>query len=139
MSCTHNTELIRILDIQPSSTEMPLKSLAQARSIERPSKVSKSTSRNGLKNELYQSITFHQHSIPVLISAPLLRQRGLGQVDLARLYRDQSGQLLEVAEVKSSLAGVQSTLKGQKLRIFGAARFVGSILNSRIKITNIVG
>ena len=139
MSCTHNMELSLILDIQPSSTEMPLKSLAQARSIERPLKVSKSTSSNGLQNELYRSIAFHQHSIPVLISAPLLRQRGLGQVDLARLYRDQSGQLLEVAEVKSSLVGVQSTLRGQKLRIFGAARFVGSILNSRIKITNIVG
>jgi hypothetical protein len=101
--------------------------------------VSKSTFSPGLQSELDHSFTFHHQSIPVLVSAQLLRHRELGQIDLAKLCRDQQGWLLEVAEVKSSIVGAHSSLKGQKVRIFRAASFLGAILSARVKVTDIVG
>jgi hypothetical protein len=114
--------------------------MAQPRVTERPLKASKSLLQiNGYSLEVFHSISFHSNSIPVLVSAQVLRSRNLGQVDLARIYRDHEGQFIELTEVKSSQIGLHLSQFQQKNRLAGAGKFISGVLGLRIKLTSLVG
>jgi len=82
---------------------------------------------SGLKKEIQHSLTFHQEGIPLLISEQLLRSRNLGQLDLVRMRKISTGWILEIAEVKSSVVGIEMIQRGQKFRLFGAQKFISSL------------
>jgi uncharacterized phosphosugar-binding protein len=114
--------------------------MAQLRVTERPLKASKSLLQTkGYSLEVFHSIPFHTNSIPVLVSAQVLRSRNLGQVDLARISRDHEGQFVEITEVKSSQIGFHSSQFKQKNRLVGAGKFISGVLGLRIKLTSLVG
>jgi len=71
--------------------------LAQLSGIEKPLKELKNFSK-GQKREREASAFVHSEGVAILIDAHLLRERGLGQIDLCRFYRDQ----IELFEVKSN-------------------------------------
>lgn len=57
----------------------------------------------------------------------------MGQIDLARLRKDQEDWLIEVAEVKNSDIGAEMILRGQRSRIFQAVKFLSGIFGHRSK------
>lgn len=57
----------------------------------------------------------------------------MGQIDLARLKKDRSGWLIEIAEVKSSDMGAESMLRGQRSRLFSSIKFLSGIFGHRSK------
>ena len=101
----------------------------------------KNSSHNrGESLEIFHSAKFHSTpSIPILISPALLRLRNLGQLDLVKMYKDKYGWIIEIGEVKSSLLGIASAQKGQKLRVLGSGRFISGLLSARLKFTALVG
>jgi hypothetical protein len=74
-----------------------------------------------------------------LISPALLRIRNLGQLDLVKISKDKYGRIIEIGEVKSSLLGIESAQKGQKLRLLASGRFISGLLGARLKFTTLVG
>lgn len=94
---------------------------------------------SGIELEKFHSLKFHCEGIPLLVSAPLLRLRNLGQVDLARLVKDKEGWLIELAEVKSSEVGEEAMMKFQKKRLFAAQNFLSGIFGHRSKLIRLVG
>lgn len=133
MNSIHNMDLNHITDIPPRRTVKPLKNSGLASSIEKPSKVLKSSSL-GIKSEIFCSIEFHEVGIPMLVSSVLLRLRDLGQIDLARLKKDQLDWVLEIAEVKSSEMGKLQMEKNQKIRLMHTQKFLSSLLGHRTKL-----
>jgi hypothetical protein len=100
-------------------------------SIEKPSRVLKNSS--GLDKEIQASVLFHSVGMPILVSGQLLRARDMGQIDLARLRKDDSGWLIEVQEVKSSTVGEEMLLRGQRNRLISSMNFLSGIFGARIK------
>lgn len=88
----------------------------------------------GIKSEIFCSIEFHEVGIPLLVSSVLLRLRDLGQIDLARLKKDQLDWVLEIAEVKSSEMGKLQMEKNQKIRLMHTQKFLSSLLGHRTKL-----
>jgi hypothetical protein len=88
----------------------------------------------GLETEKLFSKSFHSFGIPILVSAKLLRQRQLGQLDLVRLKKDLGGWMLEVGEVKSSMIGLESMERSQKKRISAAQNFLSGIFSARTRL-----
>lgn len=99
----------------------------------------KKSSPQGLRLEAEKSIVFHQNSIPVLISAALLRSRQLGQLDLVKVVKNKQGMKLEVAEVKSSQVGTEATLRNQRRRLMASSSFLASLFGLPVKFTDLVG
>lgn len=97
-----------------------------------------SKSSSGLLNEIEHSVSFHAEGVPLLVSPSLLRQRFLGQIDLARLRKDRAGWLVEIAEVKSSETGTEKMLQGQRRRLFGAQKFLSGLFGSRSKLISLI-
>lgn len=65
--------------------------------------------------------------------------RGLGQVDVARLVKDQDGWLIELIEVKSSLLGQAYLGQAQKIRLNRSGEFLGSLFGHRVRLIKKVG
>jgi hypothetical protein len=79
------------------------------------------------------SCDFHREGMALLVSPQLLRERQLGQIDLARLRKDSQGWIIEVAEVKSSEIGLEMILRGQRSRLFSSIKFLSGIFGHRSK------
>ena len=75
--------------------------------------------------------------MPLLISPLILRERGLGQIDLAR-FTKKSEMIIELMEIKSSMLGA-SAMRGQRGRIRDSAMFLGNIFGKPIKFIVQVG
>lgn len=94
---------------------------------------------SGLNNELSQSKTYHQEGIPLLVSPLLLRKRELGQIDLARVTKDRTGNwLIEIGEVKSSEIGVEMMVRSQRKRLFSAQIFLSGLFGHRSKLIRLI-
>lgn len=106
--------------------------MAHALSTERVLRALRNTS--GLKNEIHFSKTFHSQGSPLLVSPLILRFRDLGQIDLARLRKDKTDWILEIVEVKSSRVGQELLLRGQKIRLLNAQKFLSGIFGVRSKL-----
>lgn len=89
---------------------------------------------NGLELEKQFSSEFHRAGVILLVSPTLLRSRDLGQIDLARLIRDQAGWLIEIGEVKSSAQGLEQMERSQKKRLFSSQRFLSGIFGHRSRL-----
>lgn len=137
MSFIHNTDSIHTSGIQQKSTVSQSRSMARVPFTGRRSKALRNTS--GLKRELQSSKSFHAEGLPLLVSSLLLRERLMGQIDLARLQKDKEGWVIEVAEVKSSDLGAQAIIRGQRSRIFHAIKFLSGIFGHRSKFILLSG
>jgi hypothetical protein len=93
---------------------------------------------SGLRTELFHSKTFHSEGLPLLISPQLLRERDLGQIDLARLLKKENW-VIEIAEVKSSAMGFEAFQRGQRKRIILAGNFFSGILGYPVRFIRLVG
>lgn len=62
--------------------------------------------------------------MPLLVSPALLRERGLGQIDIARLKKHNANWKIEITEVKSSKLGEDVYLRKQQYRIKTALTFL---------------
>lgn len=62
----------------------------------------------------------------------------MGQIDLARMLKDQSGWMIEIAEVKSSSVGEEKLLRGQRYRLFMAQRFLSAIFGHPSKLLSLI-
>jgi hypothetical protein len=87
----------------------------------------------GLKNELKSSLRFHQTGLPLLVSPVVLRSRGLGQIDLARLIKRDHQWVVELAEVKSSQLGKEVMLLNQKQRLWGSGNFLSALFGAEVR------
>jgi hypothetical protein len=85
------------------------------------------------------SKTFHHVGIPLLISGQLLRERQLGQVDLARIYKMSGEWVVDVAEVKSSDIGAEMLSRDQGRRLSNSVKFIGGLLGYKTKLIKLVG
>ncbi len=88
----------------------------------------KNTANNYVKGESFEkevSKRFHRDSTPVLVSSKVLRQFGMGQVDLARIKNG----ILEIAEVKYS----QRLGARQAKRLLASADYIGKVLGLSVK------
>lgn len=83
-------------------------------------------------------MSFHQQGIPLLVSAKLLRERGLGQIDLARVEKKEQRFLIHVGEVKSSRMGEAALLKTQRRRILNSLQFLCQTLGHSGKMSVLV-
>src|SRR5690606_26034357 len=126
MSSIHNTALIHTSVTPPNSTGKRSRSSVHLRSTEKPSKALKNLSP--LKKEEWHSKKIHQIGIPLLASSKLLRERGLGQIDLARLEKMKNGFLIHLFEVKSSEVGEVMLLRGQRARLLASLQFLSQVL-----------
>lgn len=63
----------------------------------------------------------------------------MGQIDLARLSKDRTGWLIEVAEVKSSEVGKEAVIFGQRSRLFSSVKFLSGIFGHRSKFVLLTG
>lgn len=102
---------------------------------EKPSKGLRNSS--GLKQEISISKNFHGEGIPLLISPLLLRNRNLGQIDVARMKKDNGGWLLEIAEVKSSEMGIAQMELFQKKRLYSSQHFLAGLFGCRTKLISL--
>jgi hypothetical protein len=68
----------------------------------------------------------------------LLRERDLGQIDLARLMKKEHW-VIEIAEVKSSAMGFESFERGQRKRIILAGNFFSGIFGHSVRFIRLVG
>jgi hypothetical protein len=76
---------------------------------------------------LNASETFHRLGVPLLVSSQILRNRNLGQIDLARLLKKNDLWKIEIGEVKSSIMGEYQMQKSQKFRLYSSQNFLSSI------------
>lgn len=91
----------------------------------------------GLALEQKISQGFHANRIPVLVSARLLRERNLGQLDLVALEKKNNNWILEVAEVKSSVMGVENLARSQYKRIREAQNFLAGIFGVATRLRHL--
>lgn len=96
-----------------------------------------SASSLGQKLEEEKSLLFHREGVPLLVSPALLRSRGLGQIDLARMKKKNSW-VIEIGEVKSSDVGVEVFLRGQRMRLFQSLRFLSSIFGAPSRLIGLL-
>jgi hypothetical protein len=106
--------------------------MAHAPSIEKPLKGLKNFS--GINRERACSLEFHREGVPLLVSPLLLRERSLGQIDLARIRKDENGWIIEIGEVKSSLMGGEVSVRGQRSRLQGTQNFLSALFGHRSKL-----
>ena len=137
MKFTPNTDLIRTLATQQKNTKAQLKSTGPVVSTGKPSRVLKNSS--GLRNEIKCSRPFHDEGLPLLISPILLRDRNIGQIDLARLNKDSEGWIIEIGEVKSSELGQLQMARFQKDRLSASQRFLSGVFGFRGKLVCLIG
>ncbi len=89
----------------------------------------------GLKKELETSVVFHFEGVPLLVSPNLLRERSMGQIDLARIRRNNQGLLIiEILEVKSSVVGEEMINRGQRSRLHSTQDFLSSLFGLSSKL-----
>ena len=125
MNSILNTDSTPTSAIPLKITRPPFRNSGHAPSIAKPSKALKSLSGLNLEKEI--SIEFHQNGIPLLISPKLLRERNLGQIDLARIVKENNQWKIEVGEVKSSSVGEEMMLRGQRMRLHSAQNFLSGL------------
>jgi hypothetical protein len=89
---------------------------------------------SGIEKEMFVSNTFHSVGIPLLVSPNLLRQRGLGQIDLARLVKTPTSWQLDVVEVKSSILKSPFKNKKQYQRLNHSTHFLALIFGAESKL-----
>ena len=111
--------------------------MARVPFIGKASKALKSSS--GSNQEIHFSKSFHSEGIPLLVSPALLRERNLGQLDLARLRKNSIGWILEVGEVKSSVVGEEMMERSQLKRISSAQNFLAGLFGHPTKLIRLVG
>ncbi|MGE3608170.1 MAG: hypothetical protein AB7I27_01185 [Bacteriovoracaceae bacterium] len=98
----------------------------------------------GLKNssaplsEIKSSLEFHSQGIALLVSPHLLRERGLGQIDLARISKTKRGWLLEIGEVKSSEVGLEEMEKFQLKRLYSTQNFLSALFGFSSKLIRLI-
>jgi hypothetical protein len=68
----------------------------------------------------------------------LLRSRNLGQLDLGRIRKDQSGWIIEIGEVKSSELGGAQMERQQRQRIGLAQNFLAGLFGHRTKLIQMI-
>lgn len=139
MSFIPTTDLIQTSVTLQRPIGKPSNNSALAPSIVKLSVVLKSSSSKGKSLELKHSLSFHQNTLPILISPSVLRTRQMGQVDLARMIKQKEDWLIEVGEVKSSDVGVEASQRFQKFRLLASCDFLGRLLGRRVKLTKLVG
>lgn len=105
-------------------------------SIAKPSKGLRNLS--GVELEKKYSKDFHAKGVPLLISPALLRERNLGQIDLARITKQKNGFFLEIGEVKSSLIGCEVYEFRQRQRLLKAQQFLSSLFGFSSKVVLLV-
>lgn len=86
-------------------------------------------------NETIFSQKVHTQGVPLLLSADLLRSRGLGQVDLATY--DPHMKVISLFEVKSSAFGVESMSYIQDNRLRLTQVFLSSLFGLTVKLQKI--
>jgi hypothetical protein len=86
--------------------------------------------KKGKELERKLSIDFHKKSVPLLIDPYVLRKRGVGQVDLARIIFGQNYKYIELLEVKS---GAEVSIKQNK-RLRGSADLVGEVFQLPVRL-----
>ena len=74
----------------------------------------------------------------MLVSPKLLRERQLGQIDLAKIIKDEGGWKIEIAEVKSSKIGEENILRGQRSRLFSSQNFLSGLFGFRSRLIHLV-
>jgi hypothetical protein len=62
----------------------------------------------------------------------------MGQIDLARIKKDRSGWMIEIAEVKSSHTGVEGMARSQRRRLLDAQTFLCQLFGHRSRLINLV-
>lgn len=73
--------------------------------------------------------------MPLLVSSQLLRERSMGQIDLARLRKERNSQwVLEIMEVKSSIVGEEMLIRGQRSRLYSSQNFLSSLFGISSKL-----
>jgi len=88
----------------------------------------------GLMAEITISKTFHSEHTALLVSSQVLRSRQMGQIDLARFIRTQSGWLIEVGEVKSSSMGIFNSQRTQIRRLALSQQFLSGIFGCKVRL-----
>lgn len=111
--------------------------MGHVRSTEKALKVLKNSS--GLKLEIEYSKKFHQEGIPILVSHQVLRDRDLGQIDLARMRKKPNGWILEIGEVKSSRMGEENMERFQLRRLFSSQNFLSGLFGYPVRLIHFVG
>jgi len=96
-------------------------------------------SLHAIEIEKKASENFHAKGLPLLVSPQLLRARGLGQVDVARMIKQYGGWVIEVGEVKSSLVGSESMLRNQMNRLRNSQYFLSGLFGAPSRFIEIVG
>ena len=86
--------------------------------------------RKGDKREKEFSELLHRVHCPVLISSLLLRFHQAGQVDIAGLSKNNKEWLLNIYEIKSSLAPSYSQMQ----RLLRAQNYLSRILEMSVKL-----
>jgi len=80
------------------------------------------------KGESYEkevSISFHSNGLPLLVSQKLLRQKGLGQVDMAKWSKDK----ITLAEVKCTSRLTSTQLR----RLSASGDYLSNLLHTSCK------
>ena len=83
----------------------------------------------GREREIEVSRQFHGQGIPLLVGAGILRRRGCGQIDLARIHPQRRH--IDVMEVKSS----PRLSRNQQLRLERSIQFLQMVFNSSISLS----
>jgi hypothetical protein len=86
--------------------------------------------KKGQELERKLSIDFHEKSMPLLIEPYILRKRGAGQVDLARIVFEKKQKYIELLEVK---CGNEVSIKQNK-RLRGAANLIGEVFQLPVRL-----
>ena len=75
--------------------------------------------------------TFHQSGMPVLLSSLVLRARGCGQVDCAKLEFKGQHKILKLQEVKTN----QWVSRTQRARLNRSAEFLAKIFDCGVTVS----
>lgn len=84
----------------------------------------------GKNLEKKMSEKIHAKELPVLISPQFLRDRRMGQIDLAILLKNNKEKLLTIYEVKSSM----NVALWQRRRLLDSSHYIGLLLNAGVKL-----
>lgn len=95
--------------------------------------------QRGLSVEINFSKQFHLKGVPLLVSPLVLRSRGMGQVDLARIGKEYAEWIVEIAEVKTSLVGQHCLMRSQKSRLLASQRFLTGIFGHKSRLIHLLG
>ena len=70
----------------------------------------------------------------MLISQLVLRRRGCGQIDMARMIKKEGKLTIELREVKSSVIGKKCARIKQMSRLYKSATFIGAVFSKPIDL-----